>query len=403
MVRELRKKNSKSPKSKDKISLKQKITSKDYSSKHDTQKNFLKQSVDFFFPATYSQETIKASTIDSLPKQGLQKSNKRFKLIFASILVVGLLTFLATSLKPYLNAFLGAFVVYFLFRSLYKKMVLKKIYPYLSASLLLLLTLLLVITPIFFGAKLVFNEISSNPVSFSFTQELDFLDEWFPQAQISDFIKEKTTDWINELSKSLTNFLGNMAGFVINLIIFFFTLFYLFIDGVKLSSLLKNYSPFNKKNTQSLVSEFKTITNSTVVATGLIGLLQGIFMALGFYIFGLPNPVLWGFVSIIMAILPVVGISVVWIPAVLFKLLIQSNIPGAIGIGLWGAFLANIDYVFLRPWIQKKMGKIHPLTTLVGIFIGIPVFGILGLILGPLLLSYMILITKMYVEEFLIH
>lgn len=329
-------------------------------------------------------------------------SDKRFKKIFATILVVGLLVFLAVALRPFFNAFLGAFIVFFLFRSLHKKLVDKGWSPYLSAGLWLLCTLIIIIVPLFFGGRMIFNEVSSANLSISFDESVGFVEQWFPDANVVGFLEDKASDIGSKISSSITSFIGNAASMIINLIIFFFALFYLFVDSERLGKAVEHYMPFSKKNNAIIVDEFKKITNSTVIATGLIGLLQGIFMALGFYVLGFSNPVLWGFISMVVAILPVIGLSLIWVPAMLFKLFAQNNIPIAIAIGVWGFMVTNIDYVFLRPWMQKRMGKIHPLTSLVGIFMGLPIFGILGLVLGPLLLSYMILITKMYIDEYLI-
>ncbi|MFP4523545.1 MAG: AI-2E family transporter [Candidatus Nanoarchaeia archaeon] len=329
-------------------------------------------------------------------------SDKRFKKIFATIIVVGLLVFLAIALKPFINAFLGAFIVFFLFRTLHKKLVDKGWSPYLSAGLWLLCTLIIIIVPLFFGAKMIVKEVSTANVSISLSQSMGFVDQWFPDLNVTSFIQEKASTISSKISSSVLSFVGNAASMLINLVIFFFVLFYMFVDSNRLAKVVKRYMPFSKKNNAIIIDEFRKVTNSTVIATGLIGLLQGIFMALGFYVLGVSNPVLWGFVSMIVAILPVIGLPVVWVPAMLFKLFAQNNIPVAIAIGVWGFFITNIDYVFLRPWMQRRMGKIHPLTSLVGIFMGIPIFGILGLVLGPLLLSYMILITKIYIDEYLI-
>ena len=358
--------------------------------------------------ANSSKSTLKKQTSSASTKKSSLKKivghypDFRFKKIFATILVVALLVFLAIALRPFLNAFLGAFIVFFLFKSLHKKLIKKGVSPYLSASIWLVCTLLIILIPMFFGAKMIFTEISSANVSISLDDSLGFIQGWFPDTNVVSFLEEKVVTFGSKLSTSIMSFLGNAVSVIINLIIFFFTLFYLFVDSDRLGTTVEKYIPFNDKNTTKIISEFKKITNSTVIATGLIGILQGVFMALGFYVLGFSNPVLWGFVAMVAAILPIVGVSMIWVPAMLFKLFAQHNVPVAIAIGIWGFVVTNIDYVFLRPWMQKRMGKIHPLTSIVGIFMGLPIFGILGLVLGPLLLSYMISITKMYIDEYLI-
>jgi predicted PurR-regulated permease PerM len=141
------------------------------------------------------------------------------------------------------------------------------------------------------------------------------------------------------------------------------------------------------------------VTYSVVISTGTIAVLQGALLGLAFYIFGLPGALLWGFVAAVLSFLPVVGPSLVWGPASLLMLLTQNYVAG-IGILVFGLVLSNVDN-FLRPLIQRQVGRMHPLVSLIGIFIGIPIFGILGLIIGPLMLSYFFLTLKMFREEYL--
>jgi predicted PurR-regulated permease PerM len=198
-----------------------------------------------------------------------------------------------------------------------------------------------------------------------------------------------------------TLLVGAVKGFtniLISLTILYFVLYYLFINNDNLKKKLHDIIPFNNKHTKQLVDECRTVTYATIVATGLIALVQGALITAAFLVFNIQGAFFWGFIAALMSFLPVVGPTLIWLPASVF-LFFQNRIGAGIALVVWGLLITNIEN-FLRPMLQKKMGKIHPLISLIGVFIGIPLFGLLGIVIGPLLLSYFLLIVKMVREEY---
>ena len=326
----------------------------------------------------------------------------KLKKTLATAILLLLIGFVLYALYPFLNAFLGAVLVYFLFRPLDKYFRNKGMSKALAASLVLVIILLVITLPLYFGAKLLITEVSS--MSFDdqmINNAVGFFQDLVPSIDLVSLIKEQMVSFGTFAKNLAVSAISNVGSLIINWILFFFVTFYLFYNTEGISKNSKYLLPFSEKNRLIIFEEFKKITNSTVIATGAIGVLQGFFMGLAFYIFGISNPVLWGFLSMIFAMLPVIGITFIWIPAAAFLAFVDQNYAMAIGLSVWGFIVTNVDYVLLRPWIQRRMGKLHPLTTLVGIFMGIPIFGLFGLIIGPLLLSFVILLTKMYLEEHL--
>ena len=187
---------------------------------------------------------------------------------------------------------------------------------------------------------------------------------------------------------------------VVTLSLVMFILYFMFVSQDSLKKQLFAISPFNKKNTEKLGQEFTDVTFTSLVASGLLALLHGFLISLAFLFFGFGKIFFWGFIAMILSFLPVVGISLIWIPVALIALAHHDYFAG-IGMIIWGVIASNVDNL-IRPFLQSRIGKIHPLNTLLGVFIGIPVFGLLGLILGPLLLSYSVLIVKMFVEEYVV-
>jgi predicted PurR-regulated permease PerM len=147
-----------------------------------------------------------------------------------------------------------------------------------------------------------------------------------------------------------------------------------------------------------LGSELSKITFSNVLGQGIIAIAQGTLIGIGFYIFNITDPLFWGVVGVLLSFIPIVGSGLVFIPAALIAISYQNYTSG-FGILLWGALIvANIDNV-IRLIINRKYANTHPIVSIVGVIIGIPMFGVLGLVIGPLLISYFILLIKIYESE----
>jgi predicted PurR-regulated permease PerM len=142
------------------------------------------------------------------------------------------------------------------------------------------------------------------------------------------------------------------------------------------------------------------VTTSTIIGTGLTAAIQGALLSLAFWVIGLPDAVFWGVVTMVFAILPLVGSGLVWGPAAII-LLLDHRYTAAVGLALWGVLVVgNVEFA-IRPMVFRRWAHIHPLITLVGALAGLPYFGLLGLLIGPLALSYFFELLKMYREEYL--
>jgi predicted PurR-regulated permease PerM len=126
---------------------------------------------------------------------------------------------------------------------------------------------------------------------------------------------------------------------------------------------------------------------------------QGALVGVAFWATGISNAVVWAVITTVLAILPIVGSGMVWVPAALL-LAVDGRMPQAIGLALWGAILvANVDNL-IRPMVFRRWANVHPLITIVGAFGGVRYFGLLGLLVGPLALSYFFELLRMYRQEY---
>lgn len=319
----------------------------------------------------------------------------------AIVLISVLALFLGYALLSYINGIFGALILYVIFNPLYKKLNRKIKNKTVSALSIILFTVLLIIIPMFLLTSVLVGEVQdiakeAQELVFE-VQSLELIDNYVQNVDIQDYLRSQISNIGTFIKSSLLQAINKVTGFIINLIIAYFLLFYMFLNSDKLMEVAYEFIPFKKKNSKLLIQEFKNVTNAVVVSTGAIAVLQGVLLGVGLYIFGVPGAALWGAIGIILSFLPVVGVPLIWLPAGGYKLFIGEP-WAALGVFIWGLVLSNIDN-FIRPALQKKVGRMHPLISLVGVFIGLPFFGIMGLIIGPLLLSYFFLALKMFKEE----
>jgi len=334
----------------------------------------------------------------------------------AMIAIVALGALLVYALRGFQGGILGALIIYTLFLPLHKKFVNKiKMRKSLSATLIMIISSIVILIPIVATVLVVSNSVISyvdkverrGGISESMPDLASvFIDtdrELFNGVKVGDITSQIELGPIAEnVAKTAQNFAVSAASGISNLglqiLVMFFILFYLLKDTDELTRVFYNYSPFNNKNSKRLLTEFRNTTYAGVLGTGLNAVAQGFVLWIGLWIFGFPEPVFWGFIGGILSFVPVVGPALVWAPAGVIALLQNDYLPGVL---LWGGLLVSLIDNALRLVVNSKMGHIHPLVSLLGIFIGLPLFGILGLVIGPVLLSFFILAVKMYRDEFL--
>jgi len=207
----------------------------------------------------------------------------------------------------------------------------------------------------------------------------------------------RAMSWVGTGALSL---IGTLARLGIQLTVAFFGLYYLLYDSRRVWRNMRPFIPFSAENTQLLKQRFKDVTVSTLIGTFATATVQGVCVGAAFWVAGLPNAVFWGVVTVIVAILPVVGSGLVWAPAVLV-LALERHYLAAVLFALWGIVaVGNIDNI-IRPWVFRRYAQIHPFVTVIGAFAGLKYFGLLGLLVGPLAISYFFELIRMYREEYL--
>ncbi|SET04906.1 Predicted PurR-regulated permease PerM [Methanococcoides vulcani] len=336
------------------------------------------------------------------------RKERSVKMVLALLCIIILAIVLSYALLPYINAFLGAFILYVIFKPVYCLLTERfKLRKDASALSVMMMSIILVLIPLYFlfvsivgELEIVISSIATNISYVDITENINYLNEIAPDLNIQEKVVNIASTVGSYTSRYLLSALQNISGQIISLTIMFFLLYYLFTStNTGFDNKLREFVPFNNRNTEILLRELKNVIQSTLIATLLIALLQGALIGLTFYAVGIQGATLWGAVTAILSFLPVVGAPLVWIPAAIIQFALKNYVAG-IAILVMGIIISNIDNV-LRPLIQKKVGAMHPFVSLLGIFVGIYLFGIIGIVVGPLLISTFLLVLKMFNEEYL--
>lgn len=246
---------------------------------------------------------------------------------------------------------------------------------------------------VFLEARNTYITLASGNVSFG----TDFLqakiNSIFPSINID--VRGYAADFTNWFFSNLGSFFSGTLDIVLKTFLVIVSLFYFLKDGERFKKVFVRLSPLPDEYDEKILITLERSVKSIVRGSFLIAIIQGTLSGIGFYIFGLPNPALWGMVAALSALVPAVGTSLVLIPAVLY-LFITSSMGSAIGLLLWSALLVGMVDNFLSPKLIERGIHIHPLFILFSIIGGVLFFGPGGFILGPLVLSLLFTLFEIY-------
>ncbi|MBD3398603.1 AI-2E family transporter [Candidatus Micrarchaeota archaeon] len=329
----------------------------------------------------------------------MKEAAKEKKYLALVILLLFALFFFYAAM-PLLLGISGAAILYVLLKPIYLKLNKRLNRKMLSAITVLLFSFILIVLPILVLFYFAVVDIAT------FLQEpgnLNTLLSYFPVEKETINLEKLFEEHILEISNFATGIsllaLDVITNISINLVVMYLILYYLLTENRAASSLMRSIIPFNKKNSEKLASEFYNIINATFITNGAVAVVIGVLLAAGLYLAGAENIIFWGVLGTLTAIIPVIGIQIIWIPAGIYYIFGGHYVVAA-ALMLWGAFLSYIFDGYVRQLVQKRIGSIHPFVSIVGLIIGVAYFGVTGIIIGPLLISIFVLTAQMFREEY---
>src|SRR6187397_2287609 len=327
----------------------------------------------------------------------------RIRQVFFIILIglLGLLLFL--ELYTFLPALLGAITLYIVMRKWMFHLVLRKKWrKSLTAAMLMFFALIIILLPIgvlinMLSAKVTFAIQHSNELITALKTIVGDIEKKYDVEIVSD-------ENINKLGNIISGGIPKMLGFTFNILgtifFMFFILYFMLVNGRVMETSIYEHIPLKDENVAKLGKEVRNMVLSNAVGIPVIAVLQGVVALIGYLIIGVKEPWFWFVVTCITAMLPVVGAALAYVPIAIIFFANGDTTQGVAMLIFGFGIIGLVDNVF-RFTLARKIGNVHPLITVFGVIVGLKVFGFIGLIFGPLLISLFILLLRIYSNEFI--
>lgn len=329
-----------------------------------------------------------------------RESYWKFTLI-ALIILMGVLIF--RELSPFLGGFLGAITIYTLVRKqMFYLTLRKKIGPNLAATAITVEVVLCFLVPMALVVWLVvgkMKDINLDPQSI--IAPLEEAVRIVKQHTGYDLFGKETIAWaMSALPKVGQYVMESLGSFAVNVGVMVIVLFFMLLGGRNMERYVMALLPFNEKNRNSISREVTSIIKSNAIGIPLLAVIQGGLSMLGYWIFDAPNVLFSGLLTCIATLIPMVGTAFVWMPLAAYMAL-TGHWWNAIGLAAYGIIVISQSDNLIRFIIQKKMADIHPLITIFGVVVGLPLFGFMGIIFGPLMLSLFLVCADLFNKEYI--
>ena len=328
--------------------------------------------------------------------------NNHLRQIILLAIIILIVVLVLKHFYIFLPGVLGAITLYILSRKSFLKLTEHKNWrPGLTALLYILGYSIIICLPVYFAVVLLIPKVMAlfnNPVQLiiaikGFSQQIH--DALGMELFNIDTLKNAS----QRLAGNIPSLLTGTANFLTNLILMFFVLYYMLVNGKTMENYLNDFIPLKEKNKARLSKETDLMIRANAIGIPLLAVIQGSVAALGYGIFGVSDFGVWGFLTGIASLIPIIGTALIWLPLTIY-LLVVGHIWQGVGLAIYAlVVISNIDYV-ARITILRKIGDVHPIITIVGVIIGLGMFGFLGLVFGPLLVSYLIVLVRIYRNEF---
>ena len=332
--------------------------------------------------------------------------NNKLQVGFFTLLItlVAALSFLV--LKPYLAALFIALILRITFEPVHVKIArfirgrenLSALISTFTVVVFIVLPFVLVGFFLFDSVHNLYTRIADGNIDFRFLDQLVLPIQDFVRGFVPDF----SIDPLQYARQGLTFLLAHVGSIFssavslgFNFLLMLLGLFYFFRDGDRFRKNIIFLSPLSNNYDESILNKVTDALSSVVRGSLLIALIQGILAAIGFLMFGVPNPVLWGAVAAVAALVPNLGTTLVLLPAIIFLFWSGAFVP-AIGLLIWGVVIVGLVDNLLAPYLMTRGLKVHPFLILLSVLGGIWFFGPVGFLAGPVLVALFMTLLDMY-------
>ena len=332
-----------------------------------------------------------------------EKEFKKF-IIPLLIIVLGILSFFVVrALSMYI---LFGLLASYIFYSLYQKLKLKIKSPDISALIIVVSSFVIFIVPPLILLPIFVRQLFEAYLSLRTTDFSIIVFKLFPSLASSQAISGEVIATMSHFNSKLSSILLNLFDSIfqnipeiaLGIVVLLFTFYFGLREAEKLKEYVSVILPVSKEHKKKLYEKFEQVTDSVLFGHFIIGIAQGLVSGIGYYMFGVPNALLLTVATTVVGVIPVIGPWLVWIPVDIF-LFINGNNAAGMQLLIYGLFVINWVETFLRPVVIAERAEMNAAIALIGAIGGIYAFGLIGFVLGPLVLAYLILLIELYKEN----
>lgn len=324
---------------------------------------------------------------------------KQVALLAIILILTGLICF---NLSLFIPSVLGAITIYVVCRryNFYLQEE-KKWKPWLSSLVLMLASLVILILPIYFIADLLIDKLGNAQAYMAkFNVFLDKIHSYIYSKTNFDILSKENMDKVkSSAGKVSTSALSGTFNTLTVVMSMYFILYFMLASPRLFERILSSSAPLKRANISLIGEKLRKLIMANAIGIPVVALGQGIVGLVGYFIFGAPSPVLLFALTAAASMIPVVGAAIVYIPVCIF-MIAEGNTGQGLGLAAYCLVVVGLTDNLLRFTLLKKLENIHPLNTVFGIIMGMNLFGFMGLIFGPILISFTLLLIQIYRNEF---
>lgn len=313
-------------------------------------------------------------------------------------------------LQPFVAVLAWAAVLVIVFYPVHLRLLKRVKKPGLSALLSCLLVILIILVPVSLVTIAVLNEFSGamnslqatiayllDPASPYTGRLLGWASQYIDIEQLrsGQYLFERLKGVSGQVAGQTLGFIGGVIGVIVQIFFVIFTMYYLFRDGDKIFATVRDALPLERAQATAVMARTRDVIGASVYGVMAIAVIQGLLGGIAFWALGVPSAIVWGVVMTFLSMIPMLGAFLVWVPAAAY-LAITGHPVKAVLMVLWGTLVIGMADNFLRPKLVGERTKLHELLIFFAVLGGLQVFGVLGIVLGPVVLA----ITLALVEVF---
>jgi predicted PurR-regulated permease PerM len=312
--------------------------------------------------------------------------------------------------KPFVGVLAWATVLVIVFYPIHRRLVQRTQRPALSALISCILVILTILVPVALITFAVVNQLSGavnsvqgatiyllDPNSPVTGRALQWIGQYVDVEQIrsGQYLTEQLKGVSGEIAGRTLGIIGGVVGAIVQMLFVVFTMYYLFRDGDRIFNTVRDSLPLEKEQAVSIMERARDVVGASVYGVLAIAVIQGTLGGLAFWVLGVPSPLVWGVVMTFLSMIPMLGSFLVWVPAAIY-LAVTGHYVKALLLVLWGTLVIGMIDNFLRPKLVGGRTRLHELLIFFAVLGGLQVFGVLGIVMGPVVLA----ITMTLIEIF---